>query len=50
MADNELAALIPDPKPSWLIRAMDPKSPTTDQNEPIRSASSYVKELGGEVL
>jgi|TARA_R110000824_G_scaffold75979_1_gene192662 hypothetical protein len=50
MADNELAALIPDPKPSWLIRAMDPKSPTTDQNETIRSASSYVKELGGEVL
>ena len=50
MADNELAALIPDPKPSWLIRAMDPKSPTTHQNETIRSASSYVKELGGEVL
>jgi len=50
MADNRLAALIPDPKPSWLVRAMDPESPTTDQNETVRSASSYVEDLGGEVL
>ena len=50
MAETALASLIPDPKPAWLLRAMDPSTPTTERNETVRTASSYVEDLGGEVL
>ena len=48
--DENLAAQIPNPLPSWIARAMDPTTPTTQFNETIRSASNYSPELGGEVL
>ena len=50
--DNEtaLASLVPDPKPAWLLRAMDPSTPTPERNETVRTASNYVEDLGGEVL
>jgi hypothetical protein len=48
MAD--LFSLIPDPMPSWLVRAMDSSTPTTDRNETVQTASSYVEDLEGEVL
>jgi hypothetical protein len=50
MADNELAALIPDPKPSWLIRAMDPESPLHPVEGAAHTESFYNEDLGGEVL
>ena len=48
--ETALASLIPDPKPAWLLRAMDPSTPITERNETVRTASNYVEDLGGEVL
>ena len=49
-SNQDIASLLPDELPGWIQRAMDPESPTTDQNETIRSSSSYVDSLGGEIL
>jgi len=48
--ETALASLIPDPKPAWLLRAMDPSTPATERNETARTASNYVEDLGGEIL
>ena len=48
--DQDIASLLPEELPGWVQRAMDPETPTTDQKETIRSSSSYVDSLGGEVL
>lgn len=45
-----ISSLLPDKLPSWLTRAMDPSTPTTEDNETVRTSSSYNNELGGEVL
>jgi hypothetical protein len=50
MAEADLAALIPDPMPQWLQRAMDPSTSATDQNETVRTMSSYSEDHGGELL
>ena len=50
MAEADLAALIPDPLPQWLQRAMDPSTSATDQNETVRTTSFYSKQHGGELL
>ena len=50
MAEADLAALIPDPMPQWLQRAMDPSTSATDQNETVRTTSFYSKQHGGELL
>ena len=50
MADVDLAALIPDPMPEWLQRAMDPSTATTEQNETVQTASFYSEQHGGELL
>ena len=50
MAEADLAALIPDPMPEWLRRAMDPSTLATDKNETVRTTSFYSKQHGGELL
>ena len=50
MADANLAALIPDPMPEWLQRAMDPSTPTTDKNKTVFTTSFYSEPHGGELL
>ena len=45
-----LESLIPEKKPKWLIRAMDPATSTTKANETVRTKSGYSEDLGGEVL
>jgi hypothetical protein len=50
MADANLAALIPDPMPEWLQRAMDPSTPTTDKNKTVFAKSFYSEQHGGELL
>ena len=50
MAEADLAALIPDPMPQWLQRAMDPSTSATDNNETVRTVSNYSEDHGGELL
>ena len=50
MAEADLAALIPDPMPQWLQRAMDPSTSATDDNETVRTVSNYSEDHGGELL
>ena len=50
MAEADLAALIPDPRPQWLQRAMDPSTLATDKNETVRTTSFYSNQHGGELL
>ena len=47
MAEADLAALIPDPMPQWLQRAMDPSTSATDDNETVRTVSNYSEDHGG---
>jgi hypothetical protein len=47
MAD--LSFLIPDPKPAWLIRAMDPSTSSEGQST-VLTISGYSKDHGGELL
>ena len=50
MAEADLAALIPDPMPEWLQRAMDPSTSATNNNETVRTTSNYSEDHGGELL
>lgn len=36
--------------PAWFERALDPSTPTTEDQETMRTASTYVEDLGGEVI
>ena len=36
--------------PAWFERALDPTTPTTKDKETMRTASTYVEDLGGEVI
>ena len=36
--------------PAWFERALDPSTPTTKDQETMRTASTYVEDLGGEVI
>jgi hypothetical protein len=42
--------LQPDKYPAWLRRALNPNTPTTKDNESMRTASEYSEKLGGEAL
>jgi len=50
MAEADLAALIPDPMPEWLRRAMDPSTPIHAVEGAVHTESFYNEALGGEVL
>ena len=55
MADEtSLASLIPNPKPAWLLRAMDRDAPSMNSGDgtekTVKTTSNYSHELGGEVL
>ena len=50
MAEADLAALIPDPMPEWLRRAMDPSTPIHAVEGAVHTESFYNEDLGGEVL
>ena len=58
ISDRELATDIPEARsrateaktPAWLVRALDPSTPTTEARETVRTSSFYSEDLGGEVL
>ena len=50
MAEADLAALIPDPMPQWLQRAMDPSTPIHPVEGAAHTESFYNEDFGGEVL
>ena len=47
---TNLFAQLPNKRPSWLRRATDYTTPTTENNETVRTQSGYSEDLGGEVL
>ena len=58
ISEKELATNVPEARsrateaktPEWLVRALDPSTPTTEARETVRTSSVYSKDLGGEVL
>ncbi len=36
--------------PSWLERALDPTTPTTENNETVRTANNYFDDIGAEII
>ena len=46
---DDLSFLIPDPRPAWLLRAMDPSTPSEGRST-VLTTSGYSEDHGGELL